>query len=449
MTPMTNNETPEIITVIAADQSFSARIDNLLDDSRQTRLLRRTLLAIVALVVVFVVWAVFAQVDELARARGDIQPSEGVQTLQIEEGGSIVKLLVREGETVSQGQPLVEFAATNLNKEKEQNQVKLTSSLIDRERLGALLENRQPVFTSYMKYPHLVQQARTSYEIQDAQRKSLAEAKRSAITQQQRLISGMQRDKGLLASELSEARSRLARLTEGAQRGLVSKLMLSDARQQVTAVEERQSELASRSASAEDQISTLQAEMASVDAEFTQNISIELGKTTELWRELQAEERALAQRSARFEIKAPVAGVVMNLPLTKENAVIAPGGVVADIVPANQAVVMEVMVTPRDIGFIQVGQKAVVKVDAFDYSRFGSVAGKVKRVSPTSIKLKENGATFYKVQVSLDNPYIGSSERLITAGMTGEADIVTGRKSVIQYLLKPIFLTADTAFHER
>ena len=110
---------------------------------------------------------------------------------------------------------------------------------------------------------------------------------------------------------------------------------------------------------------------------------------------------------------------------------------------------MEVMVTPRDIGFIQVGQKAVVKVDAFDYSRFGSVAGKVKRVSPTSIKLKENGATFYKVQVSLDNPYIGSSERLITAGMTGEADIVTGRKSVIQYLLKPIFLTADTAFHER
>ena len=101
-----------------------------------------------------------------------------------------------------------------------------------------------------MKYPHLVQQARTSYEIQDAQRKSLAEAKRSAITQQQRLISGMQRDKGLLASELSEARSRLARLTEGAQRGLVSKLMLSDARQQVTAVEERQSELASRSASA-------------------------------------------------------------------------------------------------------------------------------------------------------------------------------------------------------
>lgn len=446
---MKKNDTPEIIAVIAAEQNFSARIDNLLDDTRQTRLLRRTLLAVVGLVALFIVWAIFAQVDELARAHGDIQPGEGVQSLQVEEGGSIVKLLVREGQTVVKGQPIVEFAATNLNKEREQNEVKLTSALIDRERLGALLEKRQPDFDSYTKYPHLVKQARTSYEIQDAQRKALSEAKLSAITQQQRLITGMQRDKALLARELAEARSRLARLEEGASKGLVSKLMLSDARQQVTAVEERQSELASRAASAEDQITTLQAEMASVDAEFTQNVSIELGKTTELWRELQAEQRALAQRSARFEMKAPVAGVVMNLPQTLENAVIAPGGVVAEIVPADQAVVMEVMVTPRDIGFIQVGQRAVVKVDAFDYSRFGSVAGEVKRVSPTSIKLKENGATFYKVQISLDKPYIGSTERRIIAGMTGEADIVTGRKSVIQYLLKPIFLTADTAFHER
>lgn len=446
---MKKNDTPEIIAVIAAEQNFSARIDNLLDDTRQTRLLRRTLLAVVGLVALFIVWAIFAQVDELARAHGDIQPGEGVQSLQVEEGGSIVKLLVREGQTVVKGQPIAEFAATNLNKEREQNEVKLTSALIDRERLGALLEKRQPDFASYTKYPHLVKQARTSYEIQDAQRKALSEAKLSAITQQQRLIAGMQRDKALLARELAEARSRLARLEEGASKGLVSKLMLSDALQQVTAVEERQSELASRVASAEDQITTLQAEMASVDAEFTQNVSIELGKTTELWRELQAEQRALAQRSARFEMKAPVAGVVMNLPQTLENAVIAPGGVVAEIVPADQAVVMEVMVTPRDIGFIQVGQRAVVKVDAFDYSRFGSVAGEVKRVSPTSIKLKENGATFYKVQISLDKPYIGSTERRIIAGMTGEADIVTGRKSVIQYLLKPIFLTADTAFHER
>lgn len=446
---MKKNDTPEIIAVIAAEQNFSARIDNLLDDTRQTRLLRRTLLAVVGLVALFIVWAIFAQVDELARAHGDIQPGEGVQSLQVEEGGSIVKLLVREGQTVVKGQPIVEFAATTLNKEREQNEVKITSALIDRERLGALLEKRQPDFASYSKYPHLVQQARTSYEIQDAQRKALSEAKLSAITQQQRLITGMQRDKALLARELGEARGRLARLEEGASKGLVSKLMLSDARQQVTAVEERQSELVSRIASAEDQITTLQAEMASVDAEFTQNVSIELGKTTEFWRELQAEQRALAQRSARFEMKAPVDGVVMNLPQTLENAVIAPGGVVAEIVPADQAVVMEVMVTPRDIGFIQVGQKAMVKVDAFDYSRFGSVAGEVKRVSPTSIKLKENGATFYKVQISLDKPYIGSTERRIIAGMTGEADIVTGRKSVIQYLLKPIFLTADTAFHER
>lgn len=449
MTTMNKNETPEIIDVIAADQSFSARIDNLLDDSRQTLLLRRTLLAVGLLVVIFIVWASLAQVDELAKAHGDVQPGAGVQSLQVEEGGTIVRLLVQEGQAVQAGQALVEFAATNLNKDKQQNEVKLASANLDRERLGALLESRQPDFSTFIKFPHLVQQARTSYEIQDAQRRSLIDTKRSAINQQQRQIAELQRDKSILARELSEASSRLARIEEGARKGLVSKLMLSEARQQVSSVQERQSELDARIASAEDQIKTLQAEMASVDAEFTQNISIELGKTTELWRELQAEERALAQRAARFEIKAPVAGVVMNLPQTKQNAVIAPGGVVAEIVPADQDVVMEVMVQPRDIGFIQLGQRAVVKVDSFDYSRFGSVPGTVTRVSPTSFKVKENGASFYKVQISLEHPYVGSSSRRIIAGMTGEADIVTGRKSVIQYLLKPFFLTADTAFHER
>lgn len=449
MTTMNKKESLEIIDVIAADQSFSARIDNLLDDSRQTLLLRRTMLAVAGLVLVFIVWASLAQVDELAKAHGEVQPGAGVQSLQVEEGGTIVRLLVQEGQTVEAGQALVEFAATNLNKEKAQNEVKLASALIDRERLGALLENREPDFAAFAKFPNMVQQARASYAIQLDERRSLGDAKRSAIVQQQRQIDGMRRDKALLARELAEASSRLARLEEGARKGLVSKLMLSDARQQVTAVQERQSELASRMASAQDQITTLEAETKSVDAEFTQNISIELGKTTELWRELQAEERALAQRGAQFEIKAPVAGVVMNLPQTKQNAVIAPGGVVAEIVPAGQDVVMEVMVQPRDIGFIQPGQHAVVKVDSFDYSRFGSVPGTVSRVSPTSFKLKENGASFYKVQISLEHPYVGNDSRRIIAGMTGEADIVTGRKSVIQYLLKPIFLTADTAFHER
>jgi adhesin transport system membrane fusion protein len=110
---------------------------------------------------------------------------------------------------------------------------------------------------------------------------------------------------------------------------------------------------------------------------------------------------------------------------------------------------MEVMVLPRDIGFIKEGQRASVKLDSFDSARFGAVEGHVKRVAPTSTKMKENGAPFYKVEVALAKPFVGAENHRLMPGMTGEADIATGRKSVMQYLLKPIFLASDTAFHER
>lgn len=457
---MKTEEMLQINTVIAADRAYHPRIEQLLDDSRQTRALRLSLLAIVLLVLVFLVWAALSEVDELARARGDVLPGQGVQTLQSEEGGSIVRFLVSEGDSVTAGQPLVEFAATNLKKEKEQNSIKLAKAQIDIERMAAVLEGRAPDFSAYADFPRLnfslyadfprlVEQAQTSYMQQKAELEGLLQAKRSAIVQQEVLIKGLQQDRRLLANELGEASRRLGILEEGARKGLVSKLMLSDARQQVTAVRERQSELEQRISSAGDQINILNGELANAESSFKQAVSIEKGKVTELWRELQVEQKALEQRADRFDIKAPVSGVVMSLPQTRENVVIAPGGVVAEIVPEGDTVVMEVMVGARDIGFIRNGQKAMVKIDAFDYSRFGSVEGRVERVSPTSVKNKETGQSFYKVRVSLETPFVGAQSRLIVAGMTGEADIVTGHKSVIQYLLKPIFLTADTAFHER
>jgi multidrug efflux pump subunit AcrA (membrane-fusion protein) len=111
---------------------------------------------------------------------------------------------------------------------------------------------------------------------------------------------------------------------------------------------------------------------------------------------------------------------------------------------------MEALVSPRDIGFIQPGQPVTAKIDSFDYSRFGSIAGKVAKVSPSSFKNESNGQTFYKVEITLAQDHVGSSEKhRLIPGMTGEADIVTGRKTVFQYLAKPIFLSMDTAFHER
>jgi HlyD family secretion protein/adhesin transport system membrane fusion protein len=446
---MNQEKIPKIIAATAGDTRPDLRIESLLDDAGQTRTLRRTLLGIVGLVVIFVAWSILADVDELAKARGEVQPGGHVQTLQIEEGGTIVKLFVKEGDTVRAGQPIAEFAATNLKKDKEQNAIKVSALSIDRERLMAILADRKPDFSPFGDSPRLVEQAEVTYSSQIAGLNAMVAAKRSEGGQQGALVSGLEGEKKLVARELQEARERLNRLEEGARRGVVTQLALSEARQQLTAIQERQSDIAARANSMRSTMAGVNAEVARIQAEFKQQISQELSKTTEQWRELLAEQKALVERGGRSDLKASIDGIVMNLPQTSVGAVVAPGGVVAEIVPTGQEIIMEAMITPRDVGFVQAGQRAMVKIDAYDYARFGAIEGRVKRVSATSFKMKENGAPFYKVDIALAKPYVGAANHRLIPGMTGEADIATGRKSVMQYLLKPVFTAADTAFHER
>lgn len=441
---------PNIVTVAASDNRPPINIDTLLDDRGQTRTMRRTLGGIVAGVLVLLAWAIIAQVDELARARGEVQPGVRVQVLQSRMGGTINKLLVKEGDTVKAGQVLIDFSTTDYDKLKVQTDTKIAALEIDRERMLAVLENRPPNLAKYENdYPLLVKEAKITYREQLASRDAAIAAKRAEGAQQGALISGAEKDKTLIERQIAEAKDRLSRLEEGARRGVVTQLALSDARQQVTSLEERLSETTVRASGMRSSVGGVGADMARVRADFNQQLSQELSKVTEQYRELLAERNAVDSRLARSDITSPIDGVVMNLPQTQEGAVIAPGGVVAEVVPLGQELIMEVMVQPRDIGFVKEGQRASVKIDSFDSARFGSVDGHVKRVAPTSTKMKENGAPFYRVEVALAQSFVGAESHRLMPGMTGEADIATGRKSVIQYLLKPIFLASDTAFHER
>ena len=447
---MPTNTYYEIVPITAGDSRPDAGIETLLDDGGRSRTLRRTLFGIVLLAALFVAWALMTEIDELAKARGEIQPSGRVQLLQSEAGGTILTLYVNEGDTVSEGQPIADFAASDLGKLKTQTDIKLASLEIDRERLRALLENRQPDFSPFAAdYPLLVEQGILNFQAGIANRDAALSAKSSDMAQQEALLAGAVREKALVSREVKEGRERLGRVEEGARRGVVTQLALSEARQQVSSLEERQSTLIAREIGTRSAIKGIEAEIGRLRAELNQQLGLELSKVIEQYRELVAERQALNERLGRSDIKAPVGGVIMNLPQSGAGSVIPPGGVVAEIVPTGKEIVMEAMVSPRDIGFVQVGQRASVKIDSFDSARFGSIEGHVKRVAPTSTKLKENGMPFYKVEISLSKPYVGSTDHRLIPGMTGEADIATGRKSVMQYLLKPVFLASDTAFHER
>lgn len=447
MSPSSN---PKLVSISAADDRPPLNIEALLDERGQSRTLRRTLAAIVFLVLALLVWASVAKVDEVARSRGEIQPGGHVQVLQSQEGGTIIKLHVKEGESVKAGQLIAEFATTDIEKLRTQTEIKLNALAIDRERMLAVLENRRPDFTKFeQEYPMLVAQALTTYREQMASRDAAVASKRAQGGQQGALIGGAEQDKLLIERQIKETKDRLARLEEGARGGAVTQFAVSDVRLQLSVLEQRLSEATSRASGMRSNVSGVEADVAKVRADFNQQISADLSKVTENFRELQADRKALEERKGRIEIKSPVTGIVMELPRTAEGAVVPPGGIVAEVVPTGLDIVMEVMVLPRDIGFVKEGQRASVKIDSFDSARFGFVEGRVLRVAPTSTKLKENGQPFYKVEVALAKPFVGSQKHRLMPGMTGEADIATGSKTVMQYLLKPIFLAADTAFHER
>lgn len=447
---MSDNPTPSLAATVAGDRRQHVDIGLLLDDRGQARGLRRSLVAVVAITAALLGWATFAQVDELARAKGEIQPSARVQAIQSEEGGTIVRLHVKEGDAVTAGQAIAEFIATDMEKLRRQTETKLASLQIQQERMLAILENRQPDFSPYERgYPMLVREARITYREELASREAAIAARGAEGQQQRALIGGAERERALVERQIAEARGRLARLEDGERRGVVSVAQVSDARQQVTGLEVRLSDAIARAAGMRSTAAGVDSEVAKTLADFNLQLSVDLTNATEEFRVLQDEHRALEERQGRIEIKSPVAGVVTGLPTTTEGAVVPPGGTVAEIVPVASESVMEVMIAPRDIGFVKEGQRARVRFDSFDSARFGYVEGKVKRIAPTSTKPREGGAPFYKAELVLATPYVGEASRRLIPGMTGEADIATGRKSVMQFLLKPVFLAADTAFHER
>jgi HlyD family secretion protein/adhesin transport system membrane fusion protein len=172
-------------------------------------------------------------------------------------------------------------------------------------------------------------------------------------------------------------------------------------------------------------------------------VALEVAETTELVRKLE-------DRADRTVLRAPIDGVLRGLAVHRPGTVLPPGGLVAEIMPQDASLVADVRLMPRDIGFIEAGQPVHVKVQAFDYARFGSVEGMVERVSAGTF-LDEQRQPHYRARIVLKQQHVGHDPRYaqLVAGMTVQADITTGTKTVLQYLLKPIYSAMAASFHER
>ncbi|MFC1235397.1 HlyD family type I secretion periplasmic adaptor subunit [Vibrio sp. F74] len=421
-------------------------------ESRNTkRFLSLATWAVGFCVIAFGTWSVLTQVDEIAKAKGSVIPEGERQVLQSDIGGKLKRILVKEGELVEMGQPLVEFDATfqqTALEELDSQRVTLEASI---ERMNALLENRDPIFGVFqVDYPEIVSQQLAQLSAQKAlyfQKQIVLEKESEQIAEQ---LNSVEKALPSFRRQLSATQQELVILEKGQKSGNISKLRVLEMKQKLASIEQQIQEARGKKAVFLRQVDSNEQKIEQLLAEEKVEVSDLRSKAVSDLSALQARVRTGQAKLSNTILESPLQGLVQSIPSTKIGAVIPPGGTVVEIVPIGGKADFKAQLSPRDIGFVSVSQPARVKIDAFDYSRFGALKGSVKSISPTTSQ-DQKGNIFYEVLISVEKPYFHNDPEkfVILPGMTGEVNITTGEKSVFQYLWKPIYTNVSVAFGER
>ncbi|ASP35767.1 HlyD family type I secretion periplasmic adaptor subunit [Labrenzia sp. VG12] len=446
-----------------------------LNDGKAVRLTNMAAAAIGVCLVAFVAWSVMTPIDEVAKARGVVEPVSEVQQLQTEHGGALASVLVRKGDIVSQGDTIAIFDHDDVRSELREAQAKALALSLEKERLLALVEARAPDFDKVAGAalaPLNLIAVKTGEEalpqedveaIQELIDREIAalEARQAFLDNEREVIARQVAEKNAdlkaigserpaVERQLAVAKELTTTLHGLVERGLTPRPRLVEAVQEEARYDYELATLSGRKAVIEAEIAELHEDMERIDLN-------EAAEARDRIAEINGERRVVAEQIARLrqrvlstELKSPVAGYVQSIPDTVVGRVIEPGGLVAEIVPRDVGLRFAAQLQPRDVGFVSVGQRVNLKIDAFDFSRYGALEGAVTEVSPTTI-VDERGTAFYEVLVEVPVTYFRDNpdQFALLPGMTGEADILTGKKTVFEYIWKPVFTNLDLALSER
>jgi adhesin transport system membrane fusion protein len=409
--------------------------------------------SIMAFLGLFIVWALFAQLDEVAVALGEVVPAGKIKTVQHLEGGIIEELFVRDGDTVRADTPLMQINLGQAAGTKEELQIRLDGLLLARARLAAEAEGKALAFPPEVaaRQPQLV-----------AAQQATHAARLKEFTSTRAVLDAQVRER---THEISEVEAKLvatdANLTLARERLGMSEDLLRDgltSRMEHSLLQGRVAELAGEVASlrqalprARASLTEAQERVKELDLKFSREAQEQLVETELNIARTEEMLGTASEQAGRTTIRSPTTGIVKNMRYNTVGGVIRPGEPVMDIVPSEDALVIEAKLNPVDRGFVRAGQKATVKIDTYDYARYGGIEGEVTAVAPDSTT-PENGAPYFKVMVTIAKPYLGEDPAAglnIAPGMGATVDIHTGTKSVMSFLLRPVLKLKSEAFRER
>lgn len=414
-----------------------------LEESPLPHVMKGSVAVIALLVSVFLGWAALTPVEEIATASGQTVPSGYIQSVQYVDGGVVREILVADGDLVEAGQPLLRFDDTNARADLGQMKARQTSLRLQAERLrrfvgqesqGAVLTEEETAILVSME------------EARAGQQRVL----RDQIAQKEQERHALSSNRIALAKNLTLMGRENAIRQNLASKGYGSQLMALNSERDLNQMQGKMEENSDQNRRADEALREARNRLTSLGADLKQEAMKNLGQNEAELMELKQSLEKLEHTASRTVIDSPVRGIVKGLSVHTIGAVVEPGKLLMEVVPVGETLLVEASVSPSDVGHMTAGQPVRVKVTAFDYTRYGAVSGHLLGVSASTFQT-EKGESYYKARIGLDRHYVGpeSAMNLILPGMVVQADIVIGKKSVLQYLLKPIQHAVSGAFHER
>lgn len=421
-----------------------------LEESGTAPLIRFTMVLASVACLAFITWAGFTDVDEVAVAEGEINPVGSVKTVQHLEGGLVDDILVKEGELVDADQPLVRLSPAAALADLEQTRAREMTLLLKSERLRAFVESRQPDFAFAKGYERLIADNLAIWQGQVHARDTSRSVVLTQIDQKRSDLRVLENQQSSLREQITSLQQVMGMKEELVNKGLISRVNYLDAKRELARVQGELTRTVGQTVTARDALREMEQRLVDQQSTTHKQSMDELGVTIAELAQVQESIGRLEDKVKRLIIPSPVRGYVKGLTVRNQGAVIQPGGQVCDIVPVDREMKVDARVLPRDIGHVKPGQRVKVKVSAYDFARYGSIYGELQNVSATSF-LNEKGEPYFKAQVRLEKAFVGNEPGVhaVTPGMTVQTEIITGNKTLLQYMLKPIFTQMQQSFHER
>lgn len=412
-----------------------------------------TLLIVGGFVTLFFLWASFAEIDVVTRGQGQVIPSQKTQVIAHLEGGVVKEILVKEGDLVEAGQVLMLIDPTVAESKYKTNKEQYLRYIATNARLQAQLNNQEYKVPEEVKTesPLIATESEEHY-IQRTQQfntqKSIAEATVKQKKQE------LEEDKERLAQsqeQLTLAQEELEMVSPLVAEELISKREILRLKRDVANLKGEVSK--AKAAVAKDQAALTQAEqeLIQVTNRFRMEDEEQLKELKIKLAEEQGEVRESKDRLARTEIRSPVKGIVKELKIKTVGGVARAGEDIITVVPFEDTLLVEAKVLPSDVAFLHPGQETTVKVTAYDYVIYGSLTGQLLKISADTVYDQEQKKDFYRVLVQTDKNYLEykGKKLAIIPGMVVDVDVLTGERTVLQYLMKPFIRGAKESFSER